>query len=89
MPPSGGSKMPVNLSIKNIPDYIAARIRRRAAKHHRSLQGELVAILEEITMKEELITPHGFLEELRALGLRTPPEAAKIIRRDRNARSNR
>jgi plasmid stability protein len=84
-----GFKMPVNLSIKNIPDHIAARIRRRAAKHHRSLQGELVAILEEIANKEESLTPHGFLEELRALGLRTPSEAAKIIRRDRDARSNR
>jgi plasmid stability protein len=89
MQPSGGFKMPVNLSIKNIPDHIAARIRRRAAKHHRSLQGELVAILEEIAIKDESLTPHGFLEELRALGLKTPPEAAKIIRRDRDARSNR
>ena len=81
--------MPINLSVKNVPDHIAAQIRQRVAKHHRSLQGELVAILEEITAKMESLTPDRFLEGLRALGLKTPREAAKIIRKDRDARSNR
>jgi len=36
--------MPVNLSIKNAPDDVVERLRRRAAKNHRSLQGELLAI---------------------------------------------
>jgi plasmid stability protein len=31
--------MPVTLSIKNAPDDIVARLRERAAKNHRSLQG--------------------------------------------------
>jgi plasmid stability protein len=39
--------MPVNLSIKNVPDVLAERLRERAARAHRSLQGELKAILEE------------------------------------------
>ena len=38
--------MPVNLSIKNVPDTLAAKLRERAARNHRSLQGELMAILE-------------------------------------------
>lgn len=38
--------MPVNLSIKNVPDALAARLRERAERNHRSLQGELIAILE-------------------------------------------
>jgi plasmid stability protein len=38
--------MPVNLSIKNVPDTLAARLRERAERNHRSLQGELMAILE-------------------------------------------
>ena len=38
--------MPVNLSIKNAPDDIVERLRERAARHHRSLQGELLAIVE-------------------------------------------
>lgn len=38
--------MPVNLSIKNVPDALAARLRARAAANHRSLQRELIAIIE-------------------------------------------
>ena len=78
--------MPVNLSIKNVPDHIADRIRRRAVKNHRSLQGEMAAILEEIAAREETLTPSEFLKNLRGLGLRTPSEAARIVRRDRDAR---
>ncbi|HUZ12673.1 MAG TPA: Arc family DNA-binding protein [Caulobacteraceae bacterium] len=35
-----------NLSIKNAPDAVIERLRRRAQRHHRSLQGELLAIVE-------------------------------------------
>lgn len=38
--------MPVTLTIKKVPERIAARLRARAAATHRSLQGELMAILE-------------------------------------------
>jgi plasmid stability protein len=38
--------MLVDLSIKNVPDAVAHRLRQRAARHHRSLQGELMAIIE-------------------------------------------
>ena len=48
--------VPVNLSIKNVPEDIANRSRKRAAKHHRSLQEELLAILEEALSKNEVIT---------------------------------
>jgi len=36
----------VNLSVKNVPDALAAKLRERAERNHRSLQGELMAILE-------------------------------------------
>lgn len=39
--------MSVNLSIKEVPDDIAERLRQRAARNHRSLQGELMAIIEQ------------------------------------------
>jgi plasmid stability protein len=39
--------MPVSLSIKNAPDEMVKRLKERAQRHHRSLQGELMAILEE------------------------------------------
>lgn len=38
--------MPVHLSIKNVPDDIAEQLRRRAAANRRSLQRELLRILE-------------------------------------------
>jgi plasmid stability protein len=36
-----------NLSIKDVPESWAEALRQRAARHHRSLQGELMAILEQ------------------------------------------
>jgi Antitoxin FitA-like, ribbon-helix-helix len=50
-------RMPVNLSIKNVPDDVAEEVRKRAVKHHRSLQGELISILEETVAQERRMTP--------------------------------
>lgn len=36
-----------NLSIKDVPEGIAEALRQRAARNHRSLQGELMAIIQE------------------------------------------
>lgn len=41
--------MAISLSIKNVPNDLAARLRSRAERNHRSLQGELLAILEGAT----------------------------------------
>jgi plasmid stability protein len=38
--------MPVNLSVKNVPDALADRLRVRAERNRRSLQRELLSILE-------------------------------------------
>jgi len=38
--------MRINLSIKNVPEALADALRARAQAHHRSLQGELMSILE-------------------------------------------
>ena len=38
--------MPVSLSIKAAPDALVEKLRRRAAGNHRSLQRELMAIVE-------------------------------------------
>jgi plasmid stability protein len=38
--------MAVNLSVKNVPNDLAELLRRRAAGNHRSLQKELLSILE-------------------------------------------
>jgi plasmid stability protein len=34
-----------NLSIKNVPEELLNKLRERAARHHRSIQGELMALL--------------------------------------------
>jgi plasmid stability protein len=34
-----------NLSIKNVPDEVLDKLRARAERHHRSIQGELMALL--------------------------------------------
>ena len=78
--------MPVNLSIKNAPDDIVARLKERAAKHHRSLQGELMAIIEEAVRAPDRLTPMGVLAEVKRLGLGTPAEAVEIVRADRDGR---
>ena len=78
--------MPVNLSIKNVPDALAHRLRARAERAHRSLQGELMAILEEAVYGRDPLTPAEALEQVRRLGLKTEPSAAELIRSDRDGR---
>ncbi len=39
--------MPVTLTIKNVADSLADKLRARATANHRSLQGELMIILSE------------------------------------------
>lgn len=77
--------MPVNFSIKNVPDELADALRERADKNHRSIQGELMAILEAALARPPL-TPVEVVAQVRALGLRTPADAAAMIRADRDSR---
>lgn len=78
--------MPVNLSIKNAPDDLVARLKERAAKNHRSLQGELLAIIEEAVRARRKLTPDEILAKVKGLGLGTPSESAEMIRADRDGR---
>jgi antitoxin FitA len=76
----------MNLSIKNVPDEVVRRLRQRAARRHRSLQGELLAIVEEAVLSEQELSPAELLAEVRRLGLRTTADSAAIIRADRDRR---
>jgi plasmid stability protein len=76
--------MPINLSIKNAPDDVVRRLRQRAERHHRSLQGELLAIIEDALRPERTLTAGELLAEVRRMGLDTPADAAAIIREDRD-----
>jgi antitoxin FitA len=79
--------MPVNLSIKNAPDDVVRRLRERAARNHRSLQGELMAIIEEAAKPSttQPVTIAEYRARIRALGLASRDEAAAIVRADRDA----
>jgi len=77
--------MPVTLSIKNVPDRLAEALRRRATRRHRSLQGELLAILEE-TVSPRRASAGELLSSIKESGLRTPREATRMVRADRDAR---
>lgn len=78
--------MPTNLSIKNAPDDVVERLRLRARRHHRSLQGELMAILEDAVGASRPLTPDEVLDKVRRLGLSTHAEAAAMVREDRDGR---
>jgi antitoxin FitA len=80
--------MPTNLSIKNAPDEVVERLRLRAVRNHRSLQGELLAIIEEAVRPAapKPLTIDELLARVRRLGLRTPDEATAMIRDDRDQR---
>lgn len=76
----------MNLSIKNAPDDVVERLRRRAARNHRSLQGELMAIIEAAAGEERRLQPTEFLAEVRKVGAGSPSEAAQMIRDARDGR---
>ncbi len=90
--------MPVNLSIKDVPDAVVKRLKARAAGHHRSLQGELMALVEAAAREEEaglvgpgqraahLLTPAQVVAQIRAAGVRSPADSVGIIRRMRESR---
>lgn len=77
--------MDLNLSIKKVPAEIVTRIKERAKRNHRSLQGELLAILEETVAPRRISAEEVYLM-VRELGLRTGSESASTVRENRDAR---
>ena len=78
--------MPVNLSIKKVPDVLADRLRARAERAHRSLQGELMAILEAAVYGPDPLTPSEALGRIQSWGLKTRASSVEMLRADRDAR---
>jgi antitoxin FitA len=87
-----------NLSIKNVPESVVERLRRRAEHNHRSLQGELMALVCGAVEAPPMAAPGAprgtkpieqIAQERRARR-RKPiakgPSAAQVIRSDRDAR---
>ncbi|HSV81886.1 MAG TPA: Arc family DNA-binding protein [Ramlibacter sp.] len=55
-----------NLSINNVPPELAEALRQRAARNHRSLQGELMVILQQAVESDQ-----------PALQANTPPNGCR------------
>jgi plasmid stability protein len=89
-----------NLSIKNVPEQVVSSLRERAAANHRSLQGELLALVSQAaTVDAEATRPqparNGYksIEQIAAehrSRVKRPitkgPRAVDLIRADRDAR---
>lgn len=71
----------VTVSVKNVPIDVAKRLKARAARNHRSLQGELQSILEEAGRTMTITDIAAFVKRI---GLKTPSESAQMIREDRD-----
>ena len=73
----------VTLSVKNVPVDLAKRLKERAERNHRSLQGELLAILEDAGHRR--LTLDDIADLAKRLGLKGESlESARMIREDRD-----
>jgi plasmid stability protein len=74
----------MDLSIKGVPEEQVARLRERAKANHRSLQGELRALIDEATRS---VLRRPSVDEIAAkvskLSLKRRDEAVRLIREDR------
>jgi plasmid stability protein len=78
--------MPVSLSIKNVPEAIVDRLRERAKRNRRSLQGELLDLVERAAQEAPIPSARTVYERIRNLNLPKGPSSVAIIRKMRDAR---
>ena len=75
----------MDLSIKAVPEEQVKRLRERAKANHRSLQGELRAILDgAVGPARLLLSVDEVAERASRLGLTRRDEAAALVREDRD-----
>jgi plasmid stability protein len=74
-----------NLSIKDVPEAWAESLRQRAARNHRSLQGELMAIIEKaVTADRDIEAFRGDQSNLdRSMGAQQDRRQGRIVGHDR------
>ena len=81
--------MPVTLSIKNVPDRVVEILRERARENRRSLQGELLALVERdaAQVRRPAMTVTDLYNWARAQDFRGTGNSADDIRRSRDERA--
>lgn len=72
--------MAINLSIKNASNEVVAALKLRAQKNHRSLQGELMAIIEAAARETGQSTAQGRWETAAAWTAQIEATATKAAR---------
>ncbi len=80
--------MGISISIKNVPAEKVEALKQRARRNHRSLQGELLALIDEATVvgPKRKMTIEQLAENARRIGFKTPDESTRWIREDRDSR---
>ena len=75
----------MDLSIKGVPEAQVRRLRERAKANHRSLQGELRALIEEaIGVAPRRLSIDEVAAKANTLGLTRRDEAVRLIRGGRD-----
>ncbi len=64
------SDMPVNFTLKNVPDDVFEKVRAGAARHRRSINGEIVSILSD-ALRSRRVDPNEMLARARELRAKT------------------
>jgi plasmid stability protein len=67
------------LSIKDVPDHWAEALRQRAARNHRSLQGELMSLVERAVVE----APAGIASSMNSAVPGTAASTGKVVGFDR------
>jgi plasmid stability protein len=75
----------MDLSIKGVPEEQVDRLRQRAKANHRSLQGELRALIDQAVDAAPLkLSVDEIATQVTKLALTRRDEAARLIREDRD-----
>ena len=78
--------MAASLSIKNVPEAVIERLRKRAERNRRSLQGELLDLVERAADETPMLTARELYEKAKRLNLPRGEPSVDIIRKTRDAR---
>ena len=75
----------MDVSIKGVPENQVARLRERAKANHRSLQGELRALIDDaVGVEPRRSAIDEIVSKVEKLGLTQRDEAVRLIREDRD-----
>jgi plasmid stability protein len=79
--------MSISLSIKNVPDEVVDRLRERASHNKRSLQCELLDIVERAADEPPTLNVDEVYRRIKRLKLpKGGPRSVDVIRKMRDAR---